>query len=356
MKIFQFLQTFTKTPLTSTAMVLSGGGARGAIHLGVLKAFDENGIKIEAISSIAVLSCSSKRSLMGLSISRTPMGIPFLIRGITCSTDTISDFLSAVRQMLNNKSLQPRFLTFLNAHVTNLACRDTCLKQIIVSARIVAADGMSIVWAGCIKGARIRERCNMTEAFRAFLESDNMPQSRALLIGGQKNEVQKAAEIMTKNSEHCNIICSASGYETIEKYPLSADIIEDLINNNFTEPEITEQIHKIPWEQEVKISDNFCIKKIKTDLKKYTPEKLFDLIYFDAFAPEKQPELWTEKIFKKIYDATKRNGILVTYSAKGTVKQALRAAGFSVKRLPGPKGKRHMVQAVKIISSDNFQV
>ncbi|RLD49537.1 MAG: SAM-dependent methyltransferase [Bacteroidetes bacterium] len=145
-------------------------------------------------------------------------------------------------------------------------------------------------------------------------------------------------------------------YETIEKYPLSADIIEDLINNNFTEPEITEQIHKIPWEQEVKISDNFCIKKIKTDLKKYTPEKLFDLIYFDAFAPEKQPELWTEKIFKKIYDATKQNGILVTYSAKGTVKQALRAAGFSVKRLPGPKGKRHMVQAVKIISSDNFQV
>ena len=144
-------------------------------------------------------------------------------------------------------------------------------------------------------------------------------------------------------------------YETIEKYPLSKDIIEDLINNNFTEPEITEQIHQIPWEKEIMISDNFYLKKIKTDLKTYFPEHTFDLVYFDAFAPEKQPELWTEEIFKKIYDATKQNGILVTYSAKGIVKQALRAAGFIVKRLPGPIGKRHMIQAIKIISSDNFQ-
>jgi len=140
-------------------------------------------------------------------------------------------------------------------------------------------------------------------------------------------------------------------YETIEKYPLSTDIIADLLNNNFVEPELTKQIHDAPWEKEIMISYNFCLKKIKTDLKTYLPEHTFDLIYFDAFAPEKQPELWTDEIFKKIYDATKQNGILVTYSAKGTVKQALRAAGFIVKRLPGPKGKRHMVQAVKITSS-----
>jgi len=144
-------------------------------------------------------------------------------------------------------------------------------------------------------------------------------------------------------------------YETIEKYPLSTDIIEDLLNNNFAEPELTKQIHDALWEEEIMISDNFCLKKIKTDLKTYLPEHTFDLIYFDAFAPEKQPDLWTEDIFTKLYKATNKNGILVTYSAKGTVKQALRAAGFTVKRLQGPKGKRHMVQAIKITSSDNFQ-
>lgn len=142
----------------------------------------------------------------------------FLIRSIACSTHTTFEFLNEIKCMLNNKSLQPRLLTFINAHVTNLACRDTCLREIIASARVVAADGMSIVWAGCLKGARIRKRCNMTETFRAFLESNNMPQSRALLIGGWENEAQRAAEFMTENSEHCNIICSASGYDTIEKY------------------------------------------------------------------------------------------------------------------------------------------
>ncbi len=136
-------------------------------------------------------------------------------------------------------------------------------------------------------------------------------------------------------------------YETIEKYPLSADIIEDLLNNNFIEPELTKQIHHAPWDKDVKISENFTLKKIKTDLKTYIPEQTFDLIYFDAFAPDKQPQLWTEEIFQKLYHATYHNGILVTYSSKGTVKQALRAAGFIVKRLPGPKGKRHMVQAIK---------
>ncbi len=136
-------------------------------------------------------------------------------------------------------------------------------------------------------------------------------------------------------------------YETIEKYPLSDDIIEELQKTETFNSDIFKKIHSAEWEKEINISDNFILKKRQTDLINYIPDKKFDLIYFDAFAPDKQPELWTEEIFTKLCKATNKNGILVTYSAKGSVKQALRNAGYFVKRLPGPAGKRHMVQAIK---------
>ena len=73
----------------------------------------------------------------------------------------------------------------------------------------------------------------------------------------------------------------------------------------------------------------------------------FDVIYFDAFAPDAQPELWSAEVMERMFSILKPGGVLVTYSAKGTVKQALRTAGFEVVRLPGALGKRHMVRAVK---------
>ncbi len=137
-------------------------------------------------------------------------------------------------------------------------------------------------------------------------------------------------------------------YEAIEKFPLSKEIIKTLQETSVFNSVISRQIHRAVWEKKVKISNHFTLKKIQTDLLDYQPTQTFDLIYFDAFAPEKQPELWTEEIFSKLYKTTNQNGILVTYSAKGIVKQALRNAGFFVKRLPGPKGKRHMVRAIKV--------
>ena len=74
----------------------------------------------------------------------------------------------------------------------------------------------------------------------------------------------------------------------------------------------------------------------------------FDLIYFDAFGAQNQPELWTEEIFLKMYKAIKKQGVLVTYSAKGSVRRAMQAVGFSVERLPGPPGKREMLRATKL--------
>jgi tRNA U34 5-methylaminomethyl-2-thiouridine-forming methyltransferase MnmC len=74
----------------------------------------------------------------------------------------------------------------------------------------------------------------------------------------------------------------------------------------------------------------------------------YDLIYFDAFGARVQPELWTELIFKKMYDSLKLNGVLVTYSAKGSVRRAMQSVGFKVERLEGPPGKREMLRAIKV--------
>lgn len=136
-------------------------------------------------------------------------------------------------------------------------------------------------------------------------------------------------------------------YETIEKYPINKDIVQSLHKEEIFNSELFLELHKAIWEEDVTISNNFVLKKLNIDLKKYITQQKFDLIYFDAFSPDKQPNLWTEKIFLKLYNATNKNGILVTYSAKGIVKQALRNAGYIVKRLPGPKGKRHMIKATK---------
>ena len=80
----------------------------------------------------------------------------------------------------------------------------------------------------------------------------------------------------------------------------------------------------------------------------YKAKDAFDLIYFDAFGARVQPELWTEHIFKKMYDALKKNGVLVTYAAKGSVRRAMQAVGLEVERLPGPPGKREMLRGMKV--------
>ena len=95
------------------------------------------------------------------------------------------------------------------------------------------------------------------------------------------------------------------------------------------------------------LSDYFSIHKMATDLLLYQTNQKFDLIFFDAFAPKIQPELWTEHVFKKLYHSQSDKGILVTYSSKGTVKQALRHAGYQVQRLAGAGGKRHMIRATR---------
>ena len=112
--------------------------------------------------------------------------------------------------------------------------------------------------------------------------------------------------------------------------------------------EIFRLIHAAQWNKKTQILKNFYLTKIKSDFTIEKPEGMFDLIYFDAFGPDKQPEMWTNEIFSSISAITKKHGILVTYSAKGAVKRSLKECGFEVSLLPGPPGKRQMIRAVKI--------
>lgn len=144
---------------------------------------------------------------------------------------------------------------------------------------------------------------------------------------------------------------SSVNYTAIEKYPLSKALISELNYCNLIDTtnclERFSLIHTCDWEEEVGISNYFKLKKYKSDIADIEFIQQFDIIYFDAFAPSAQPELWTESIFSSMFKALKNGGILVTYCAKGIVKRTMKQSGFIVETLPGPKGKREMTRAIK---------
>ncbi|MEN8120766.1 MAG: tRNA (5-methylaminomethyl-2-thiouridine)(34)-methyltransferase MnmD [Bacteroidota bacterium] len=140
-------------------------------------------------------------------------------------------------------------------------------------------------------------------------------------------------------------------YFTLEKYPLKTELIKQL---NYPEKlnideEVFFNLHSSEWNKLQNLNPYFGLKKQHADLLEYdfTKQKNIDLVYFDAFSPSKQPELWTELIFKRIFWIMATYGLLTTYSSAGIVKRGLRSAGFTVKRKPGPKGKFHMLNAIK---------
>ena len=139
-------------------------------------------------------------------------------------------------------------------------------------------------------------------------------------------------------------------YEGVEAYPVEADELSQL---NYAariaanQQHLFDSLHKLSWEELHSITSNFSLKKRQQFFSELSDENSFDLIYFDAFGARVQPELWTESIFKSMYRALKNKGVLVTYSAKGSVRRAMQTAGFLVERLEGPPGKREMLRATK---------
>lgn len=140
-------------------------------------------------------------------------------------------------------------------------------------------------------------------------------------------------------------------YTGIEAYPISPEEVKAL---NYTDTfpqknaqEYFELLHELAWEKELEVTDFFKLHKKQQFFHEIKAENSFDLIYFDAFGARVQPDLWTEEIFAIMYRAMKSGGVLVTYSAKGSVRRAMQAVGFRVERLPGPPGKREMLRARK---------
>ena len=142
-------------------------------------------------------------------------------------------------------------------------------------------------------------------------------------------------------------------YFGVEAYPVEIEEIKQLNYVDEVETPISNKkalfnkIHSIEWEKKTKINSNFSLTKQQLFFKEINEVDKFDIVYFDAFGARVQPELWTEEIFEKMYKALKKNGVLVTYSSKGSVRRAMQTVGFEVEKIPGPPGKREMLRAVK---------
>jgi len=140
-------------------------------------------------------------------------------------------------------------------------------------------------------------------------------------------------------------------YTAIEKYPLGTEIIESLNYASFFEEgrdgKIFKLLHKVPWNEPVEITEGFILEKIMTDFRTLDVLDRFNLVYYDAFGPDKQPELWSPEIFNRLYRSMRSGATLTTYSSKGQVRRDMAGAGFRVEKLPGPPGKRDMTRAWK---------
>lgn len=142
-------------------------------------------------------------------------------------------------------------------------------------------------------------------------------------------------------------------YTTLERYPVSLADTKIFNYSKLLDPSQEErfmQLHSSPWEEWVEITPHFHLKKLQMDIReldKFQPETPFDVIYYDAFAPEKQPGMWTQEIFSQLYTLSNQEAVLTTYCAKGAVRRMFQSAGYRVERLPGPPGKREILQAVK---------
>ncbi|MGC4234965.1 MAG: tRNA (5-methylaminomethyl-2-thiouridine)(34)-methyltransferase MnmD [Niabella sp.] len=142
--------------------------------------------------------------------------------------------------------------------------------------------------------------------------------------------------------------CKEVVYYAIDRYPLPVEIYAKLNYPDLLKASsLYKAIMQAGWEELLPVTPFFNLQKINDDLSSYTFDRQFDIIYFDAFAPEDQKEMWTETIYGKMYDALHPGGLLVTYCSKGNVRRALTQAGFMVEKLPGPPGKREIIRANK---------
>ncbi|MEW6468550.1 MAG: tRNA (5-methylaminomethyl-2-thiouridine)(34)-methyltransferase MnmD [Bacteroidota bacterium] len=137
-------------------------------------------------------------------------------------------------------------------------------------------------------------------------------------------------------------------YDSLEAYPLESEVTGKLNYGQLLSDQGTFcRLHECPWNQPLAITPFFTLTKINSAVQEFIPSLAYDLVYFDAFAPSRQPEMWTAAVFEKLFGSMKKGAVLVTYCAQGNVKRTLRSAGFELQALKGPPGKREMTRATK---------
>ena len=139
-------------------------------------------------------------------------------------------------------------------------------------------------------------------------------------------------------------------YVGVEAYPITQ---EEALTMNYanqidaSKTEVFQKIHQIDWEIKTQLNTTFQLTKRKQLFQDIVDIEVFDLIYFDAFGYDVQPELWSDKIFEKMFIALKSGGVLVTYACRSVIKNSMISAGFKIEKLPGAPGKREMLRASK---------
>ena len=136
-------------------------------------------------------------------------------------------------------------------------------------------------------------------------------------------------------------------YTTIDAYPMAVEDARQLNFDEFLQTDYLAKLHESPWKDTVEIDPYFTLTKIESRLQDWHTVEQFHLIYYDAFAPTAQPELWEPEIFAQMTQLLLPGGMLTTYCSRSYVQRNLRAAGLSVEKHPGPLHKRDILRAVK---------
>ncbi len=148
--------------------------------------------------------------------------------------------------------------------------------------------------------------------------------------------------------EYADSLEKKVSYTGYEKYPIKEELATELnYGKLYKSQREFLSLHTSKVKQTHSLSSFFQFELRHEDIETVDEKNKYHVIYFDAFAPSAQEELWTTEIFSKLYASLKSGGVIVTYCAKGQVKRNLKAAGFSVEGLPGPPGKREMTRAIK---------
>ncbi|MHA7943297.1 tRNA (5-methylaminomethyl-2-thiouridine)(34)-methyltransferase MnmD [Formosa sp. 3Alg 14/1] len=219
---------------------------------------------------------------------------------------------------------------------------------------ITTADGSSTIYLPDLDETYHSRHGAIQEALHVFITSgldywsDKYPEKQELSVLeiGFGTGLNAFLTCLHAESLHCKI-----KYTGVEAYPVTSEHLQHINYSkeilSGTQESVFNTLHDVSWEVMHDITSKFSLLKQEKTFNDITDEALYDLVFFDAFGPRVQPELWGEAVFKIMYKALKPGGVLVTYSAQGNARRAMQTVGFLVDRIPGPPGKREMLRANK---------